>query len=326
MSSHDLQSSRRIWTEYWRSGRQGCLTEEAPASARNHIANLWCSWFKERRYGAHILDLACGAGDVARIALSVGAGSKLDFVIEGVDLAELEGAVETTAAANGTSMRLQGGVDMTHLPFADRSFDCAVSQFGIEYADLNAASRELARAMKPDGGGLFLVHHKKSAISSAAASRLQAFTQVIGDGAVFERARQTYQAMSAHAAESVVETRLSEFRRSLRRAVDIHATAYAWETNLREILNFLSDLARNPHVYDPHDALRRLNDARDTIAAWDSRLQSQLAAARDESGIEAFAATIGGSGLKPLEIGVVSDPASGAILAWQLVFAASAMA
>src|SRR5579864_3867808 len=99
MSSHDRQLSRQIWTEYWRSGRAGCLTDEAPPSARDHIAKLWHSWFGQLSCGTRILDLACGAGEVARTALRVGSEAQLRFQIEGVDLAELAGTAETQASA-----------------------------------------------------------------------------------------------------------------------------------------------------------------------------------------------------------------------------------
>src|ERR1700747_2162393 len=89
MSGHDAKSSAWIWTEYWRTGRQGCLTDEAPPSAQAHIQSLWRSFFQELPRGARIVDLACGSGEVARIALSVGEAARLAFAIEGVDLAQL---------------------------------------------------------------------------------------------------------------------------------------------------------------------------------------------------------------------------------------------
>lgn len=326
MSRHDRQLSQQIWTEYWRSGRRGCLTDEAPPSAREHIAQLWRNWFLHQARGARILDLACGAGDVARIVLSAGGAADLAFEIEGVDLAEIAGADDTTSVNGATTMRLRGGIDLARLPFPDKGFDCAVSQFGIEYAEVETAIPEVARTVKRDGCGLFLLHHKASAISAAAASRLQAFTAVIGDGAVLDHAKKVYEAISTGAAESVVAVRLAEFRQRLRSAVSIYSASYAWETNLREILDFLSDLARNPRFYDPLDAMRRVEGARETVKAWRLRQQSQLEAGLDEEAIHGFADTLRRHDLKPAEIAVVHDPASGAILAWRLAFAAARFA
>lgn len=219
-------------------------------------------------------------------------------------------------------MRLQGGIDLGSLPFPDRSFACAASQFGIEYADVDAASRELARVMKSEACGLFLIHHRESAISTAAVSRLEAFAAVIGDGVVLDRARQVYEALSARAAQSLIASRLSEFRQDLRRAIKLHSSRFAGETNLREILGFLTDLARDPHLYDPRDALRRLSAAREKIAAWKLRQESQIEAARDERGIRMLSDCLGRSGLKSGDVGVVNDPATGEPLAWRLAFAA----
>lgn len=320
----DAQTSRQIWTDYWRSGRRGCLTDEAPPWARDHVAQLWREWFLQQARGARILDLACGAGDVARIALSSGGAADLAFAIEGVDLADFIGPCETASASvNGTTMRLRAGINLADLPFPDNSFDCEVSQFGIEYAETQAAVRELARTLKSDGCGLFLLHHKASVVSAAAASRLDAFIAVFGDDAVFEKATSVYEAISAGKAQSVVTARLGEFRQSLRSAVGIYSAHYAWETNLRDIMDFLSDLARNPGVYDPSDAVRRVHSAREAIAAWKLRQESQLAAALDDSGMQALADVLRRYGLNPREIAVVHNPSSGAILAWRCAFAAA---
>lgn len=321
MSSHDLQSSRQIWTEYWRGGRQGCLTDEAPPSARDCVERLWRSWFQQQPPGARILDLACGAGDVARIALGVGAERQLRFTIEGVDLADIEQAMHTQSSTSGTTMRLRGGINIGRLPFPDGSFDLAVSQFGIEYANPAASCAELARVLKPGGGGLFLLHHKESAISAAAAARLRAFASVIGDGVILERARSVYQAIGARSAERIVASRLAEFRQNLRTATETHVTKFGWEENLREMLTFLADLARNPGLFDPFDAQRRLSSAQDMIGAWRSRQEAQLAAALNESGITAFKETSRRAGLKPLDSRLVRDPVDNTVLAWELTFA-----
>lgn len=317
MSSRDLQSSRQIWTEYWRGGRRGCLTDEASASARDHIASLWRNWFRQLPSGARILDLACGAGEVARTALSLGAETQLDFDIEGVDLAELDEVVQ--APASGTRLHLQGGIDIARLPFSDRSFDCAVSQFGVEYTDKNATCAELARVSKAGAVGLFLLHHRESEISAAAQARLRAFAAVVDNAPLFDCARQVYEAIGARAAEQVVRSRLAKFRQRLdvaRKSSD----AFAWESNLREILGFLDDLARNPRRYDPFDAIRHLDGARWMIGAWKSRQESQLSAALDENGIAAFAELLRSSGLKPSEPELLRDPATGMLVAWQLAF------
>ncbi|HEX3429374.1 MAG TPA: class I SAM-dependent methyltransferase [Rhizomicrobium sp.] len=321
MSDHDRRSSRRIWTEYWTSGRCGCLTDEAPASARDHIEALWRGWFLQCPRAALIIDLACGAGEVARIASSASEAANLHFAIDGVDLAKLPEGTGSSASQGKTTIRLHGGVDLARLPFADGSFDCAVSQFGIEYADREGAIRELARVLKPHARGLFLVHHSGSVISTTAASRLEAFAAVIGDGAVLDHARQTYETISAHAPEPVVGQRLRQFRQTLGQATDTYSRQFSWEVNLHEILGFLGDLARNPHMYDATDALRRLEAARETIEAWKCRQESQLAAAQDKSGMQAFAQALGGIGLTSSEIGIEKDPATGAVLAWRLEFA-----
>jgi ubiquinone/menaquinone biosynthesis C-methylase UbiE len=321
MSGHDPGSSAWIWTEYWRGGRRGCLTDEAPPSAQAHIESLWRSFFQELPRRARVIDLACGSGEVARVAFTVSAEAHLEFCIEGVDLADGIGGTEESDS--GTTLRLRGGIDLSCLPFPDNGFDCVVSQFGIEYANVSGACRELARVLQPAGRGQFLVHHSESAITSAARARLQAFASVIGDGVAFNRARQLYEGIAQRAGQSAIVARLSEFRSCIRKALAAHAAQCSWEMNLREILGFLADLGRHPQIYDPVDALSRIDAARDSITAWKARQQSQLAAAQDAAGMEALAATMRASDLRPGEIGQVNDPESGGVLAWRLDFAAT---
>lgn len=53
---------------------------------------------------------------------------------------------------------------MEQLPLPDRSFGAAVSQFGYEYGDRQAAAAEVARVLQPGAPLSFLVHHPEGPI------------------------------------------------------------------------------------------------------------------------------------------------------------------
>ena len=55
-----------------------------------------------------------------------------------------------------------GGVSVAQLPFSDAKFDAVISQFGIEYADLQFAIPEALRVLRPGGLLGFLMHHEAS--------------------------------------------------------------------------------------------------------------------------------------------------------------------
>lgn len=98
------------------------------------------------RPGERFLDLACGTGGVALIAARAGAE------VTGADISpgQLEKA-RAAAAAGGLSIRFDEA-DAESLPYADESFDVAVSAFGIIFAPDHAqAAAELTRVVGHGG-------------------------------------------------------------------------------------------------------------------------------------------------------------------------------
>ncbi len=96
--------------------------------------------------GTRLLDVACGAGQVARIAARAGAQ------VTGCDIATnwLEKG-RARAAAEGLKITFEEG-DAESLPYEDAQFDAVVSLFGAMFAprpDLVAA--ELTRVCRPGG-------------------------------------------------------------------------------------------------------------------------------------------------------------------------------
>ncbi len=96
--------------------------------------------------GQHVLDIATGTGNLALPIARRGA------VVTGVDIApNLLHQARERAAAEGLSIAFDEG-DAERLPYADASFDAAVTMFGAMFAprpELVAA--ECARVLKPGG-------------------------------------------------------------------------------------------------------------------------------------------------------------------------------
>jgi SAM-dependent methyltransferase len=96
--------------------------------------------------GEELLDVATGTGNCAIEAAMRGA------VATGLDLTpELLDIARKRAAAEGLDITWVPG-DAEALPFADGSFDCATSTFGLMFAPRHAvAARELTRVLRPGG-------------------------------------------------------------------------------------------------------------------------------------------------------------------------------
>jgi SAM-dependent methyltransferase len=96
--------------------------------------------------GERVLDVATGTGWAARLAAARGA------TVDGLDLhADLIDAAKALAAEAKLRIGFQVG-DAEALPFADASFDAAISTFGVMFcARPEIAAAELARVTKKGG-------------------------------------------------------------------------------------------------------------------------------------------------------------------------------
>lgn len=105
-----------------------------------------------------LLDVSCGAGEVARLA------SERGLHAAGVDISLA--AVRTAQHNIGSGARVavsQG----EHLPFADASFDFVTSIGSLEhYVDPAQGVREMARVLRPDGQAFVLVPNTFSLLSN----------------------------------------------------------------------------------------------------------------------------------------------------------------
>jgi SAM-dependent methyltransferase len=96
--------------------------------------------------GAHLLDVACGSGQLALIAAREGVR------VTGVDIADnLIERAQARSMAEGLPARFQVG-DAESLPFLDARFDVVVSLIGAMFAPRpHLVARELTRVCAPGG-------------------------------------------------------------------------------------------------------------------------------------------------------------------------------
>jgi len=98
--------------------------------------------------GRVVLDYGCGDGESSAQLLALGARH-----VYGVDLSETAVA---RARSRGLADATFQAADAHHLPWPDQSFDVVVGRAILHHLDLQAATRELMRVLRP-GGELFFV-------------------------------------------------------------------------------------------------------------------------------------------------------------------------
>lgn len=140
MTQTDIAPLKEGLLATWSAGDYGKVATALSASAEAFLARL------EVPPGARLLDIACGAGQVAIPAARAGAG------VTGIDLvpAWIEQA-RARAEAEGLAARFEVG-DAEALPFGDGDFDVTLSLIGAMFAPRpERVAAEMVRVTRPGG-------------------------------------------------------------------------------------------------------------------------------------------------------------------------------
>lgn len=124
----------------WMAGDFGAIARYEPATGADLVGRL------DLGPGDRVLDVACGAGNVALAAARAGAS------VTGLDFApNLLAQARERAAGEGLAARFDEG-DAEALPYADGTFDVVTSAFGVMFAPRpERAAAELVRVCRPGG-------------------------------------------------------------------------------------------------------------------------------------------------------------------------------
>jgi SAM-dependent methyltransferase len=124
----------------WTAGDFGRIATGYAAGAADFVARLDLS------QGERVLDVACGTGNLTLPAARAGA------LTTGIDIApNLIAQARSNAAAEGLAVRFEVG-DAESLPYADGSFDTAITMFGAMFAARpERAAAELLRVTRRGG-------------------------------------------------------------------------------------------------------------------------------------------------------------------------------
>jgi SAM-dependent methyltransferase len=151
-------SRREAWSRYWARGVPHSCIGTYGDRYGGAIGAFWKAVFTGLPGQARLLDIATGNGALPRLLLDHCRGPGV--TCDAVDIATVHLPwLASVAPAERRRVRLHGGVDAGALPFADGTFDLAVSQYGLEYTDLERSVPELLRVLSPHGGIAMVLHH-----------------------------------------------------------------------------------------------------------------------------------------------------------------------
>ena len=161
------------WDSYWQ-GAQTSGAYTGGGSSHPLVTSFWTHFFlieKDRNSTPRIIDIASGNGAVVDCANTVFEGQLPDFTCLDVSESAIRILEERFPGVKGIV------ADAASIPLDSASFDIATSQFGVEYAGLEALE-ELTRLVASGGELALLLHHSGGTIHEQCKASLDATRQM----------------------------------------------------------------------------------------------------------------------------------------------------
>lgn len=285
-----------IWDQYWHYDRiASCFDGAGATNYDGCIADGWRTFFAGLPQGTRLLDLCTGNGAAALIAAEAGNG--LDIVA--VDQAAIDPpAFVTRHAKEMAAIRFVAKTDIEALPFPDGGFGAVISQYGIEYSDLEKSLPEATRMLAPGGVLRFVVHAAEGGVAESASGVIAEADLLLDDIDLTGSAARCFEAVLAverGGGDSAAADRcFAAFQSALERCAR-QIPEVSDKTMFQNTGAVLLDAFKRRSLFHVDQLLAKTAELDGEIRAHRGRLAALVASALDHAGAEAIAARVNGA-------------------------------
>ncbi len=237
------------------------------SSTEQEINADWRRFFSGLPAGSRILDIATGNGVLLRQAAMTEHGQSFELV--GVDLAAIDPLSDAPGdLAAHPKLKFLGETDAASLPFDADSFDVAVSQYGLEYADLGKALAEIERVLTPAGRLRWLAHSEMSEVVAQNREQHRQVDLLLAKDGPLDAMTELVTRVQRGRKPGLTMNRLDKSMRAAEAFCRDHPPADI----VREVCRGLADTANRWQAYDPDDLGRMVEHSRRQLQAHRQRI------------------------------------------------------
>ena len=306
------------WDTYWQ-GAQASAAYTGGGSSHPLVLSFWDDYFRDvqgRDGEPKIIDIASGNGAVATSASKAFAGALPEFTCLDVSPAAIRMLEKRFAGVHGVV------ADATAIPLDSASCDIATSQFGLEYAGLEALD-EVTRLLVQGGELALMLHYRDGVIyrecgaSLDAVSEMQAAKFIPYCIAMFEAGFAVLKGGN-RARYSAAGKQFGTAIHAMEAIMMQHGREVAAGTILRVYRDVRTVHGRMRH-YEPSAVLGWLQKMEEAIEAYAGRMASMRNAAIESSRFEQLRADLVEKGFEILRAEPLAHADQDLPLAWVLV-------
>jgi ubiquinone/menaquinone biosynthesis C-methylase UbiE len=296
------------WRDYWKDGRGASCMPDNPATARD-LSKHWESQFADLAEGSRILDVATGNGVLLAHAATAAARAGKTFSLTGIDLANIDPLRHVPDFADSLrGARFIGGVAAEKLPLPDAGFELVISQYGLEYAHLDAALAEVERVLVAGGRLIWLAHCSDSLIVSQNQESAAQVDFLLADGSPLYVMHQ----FVARVKKGRGLQRTTENLRVSLTEAEAFCRTHPPANVVQEVCTTIAETAQRWQAYRASDLESMLNDSQTRLIRFRQRINDLSAAVLTPARIDLLRSRLckpqwDRVGISPLQVGATAN-------------------
>ena len=322
MTEQDSEPSTvaEVWDGYWHGGPNDAAFDGCGAR-HPIILSFWDEYFravKDQYEALRVIDIASGNGAVVNSAKIAFGGKPADFT-----------CVDVSSSAISLVEKLFPGVhgivtDARSIPLDSGSYDIAVSQFGMEYAGLDAID-EVTRLIAPGGQIALLLHNRAGDIYRRCSTSLKALEQLQESMFIPDAITLFEEGFAAvrGADRAKYEAAGRQFQLAVRKVESIfnqHGSQVA-DGTIRKFFDDILKVHGRIQYYDPPEVLNWLNKMQSQVQEFAGRMTSMCNVAIDADKFDELCARVRAREFEILRGDPLTNPEDDVTFAWALVAA-----
>ncbi|WP_167284937.1 class I SAM-dependent methyltransferase [Marilutibacter alkalisoli] len=194
MDKHDLPDPRltnprqQVWSSYWKQGALHSLTGSFDGSYGGAIRTFWEGEFAALQEDDRVLDIGTGNGPLPALLCELRHDTGMPRV-DAIDLASVApGWLQSSPPSCRGKIHFHSHVSAEALPFDDGTFSLGISQYGLEYSQLDRSIAELGRVIRPGGRIALIMHHADSRLAAVAREEIRLIGTLLGPDGLMQAA------------------------------------------------------------------------------------------------------------------------------------------
>lgn len=170
-----INKTNELWSNYWQQGHKTSFGNSFTEEYDGTISIFWNKVFNELSRGQKILDLCTGNASLIYIAQK-GCVNFENNVWHGVDYAKIYVDKELAELPN---VKLIEQTSIEDLILTQKYYDLVISNFGIEYSQLNKSIEQVSEVIKDSGILKLVCHHKDSILIKENSKELEIVSSLL---------------------------------------------------------------------------------------------------------------------------------------------------